>query len=232
MSTVLHVLSAGAIEPGLVDAAEAFGERNDCEVKITWATTPVIRKRLGGGEVVDVVIATREAIDGFAREKKLSAAKVVDIGRVGIGMVVRDRAPEPDIASVGALKYAVLDADSVVFNRASSGLQVERILGEMGLLDRIQAKTSRYNNGPAMMEHLIKGKGKEIGFGAIVEILMFRDKGLKLSAPLPPEVQHYTEYAAAPMTAAPEADLAVEFVSYLGTQEAKAHFAACGVELE
>lgn len=232
MSTVLHVLSAGAIEPGLVEAAGVFGEQHGCEVKITWATTPVIRKRLGGGEVADVVIATREALDAFAREKKLAASDIIDIGRVGIGMVVRDRAPEPDISSIGALKYAVLDADSVVFNRASSGLQVERIFGEMGVLERIQSKTSRYNNGPAMMDHLIKGQGKEIGFGAIVEILMFREQGLKLAAPLPPEVQHYTAYAAAPMTAAPEADLAAEFVNYLGTQEAKAYFAACGVELE
>jgi len=233
MSTVLHVLSAGAIEPGLVDAAEAFGERNDCEVKITWATTPVIRKRLGGGEVADVVIATREAIEGFAKDKKVSGEESVPIGRVGIGMVIRDRALAPDISSIGALKYALLDAESVVFNRASSGLQVERIFAEMGVLERIQGKTSRYNNGPAMMEHLIKGKGsKEIGFGAIVEILMFRDKGLTLAAPLPPEVQHYTEYVAAPMLAAPEEDLAAEFVNYLGTQEAKACFAACGVELE
>jgi molybdate transport system substrate-binding protein len=232
MSDEIHVISAGAIEPGLLDAVEAFRERNDCDVKITWATTPVIRKRLAGEEVVDVVIATREAIEGFAKEKKVSGKESVPIGRVGIGMVVRDRAPAPDISSVGALKYAVLDAESVVFNRASSGLQVERILGEMGLLERIQAKTSRYNNGPAMMEHLIKGKGREIGFGAIVEILMFRDKGLSLAAPLPPEVQHYTEYVAAPMAAAPEAELAASFVQYLATQEAKAYFAACGIEIE
>jgi len=232
MSAVVQVLSAGAIEPGLVDAAAAFGDANDCEVKITWATTPVILRRVAGGEKSDVVIATREAIGQLARDRKVSAEESVPVGRVGIGMVIRDRAPAPDIGSIGALKYAVLDADSVVFNRASSGLQVERILGEMGLLERIQAKTSRYNNGPAMMEHLIRGKGKEIGFGAIVEILMFRDQGLRLAAPLPPEVQHYTEYVAAPMAAAHEAELAAEFVRYLGSPGAQAYFAACGVELE
>ena len=49
MSAVVQVLSAGAIEPGLVDAAAAFGDANDCEVKITWATTPVILRRVAGG---------------------------------------------------------------------------------------------------------------------------------------------------------------------------------------
>lgn len=230
MSADIHVLSAGAIEPGLLDAVEAFREETGDEVEITWATTPVIQRRIAGGEVVDVVIATREAIDGLARAKKVDGRQAVELGRVGIGMVVRRGAPVPDISSVGALKYAVLDADSVVFNRASSGLQFERILGEMGVFDRIQSKTVRYNNGPAMMEHLIKGKGKEIGFGAIIEILMFRDKGLLLAAPLPPELQHYTEYVAAPMTAAPNEEGAEAFVRYLGSPAARALFSERGIE--
>jgi molybdate transport system substrate-binding protein len=230
MSDEIHVLSAGAIEPGLLDAVELFRMQSGRGVRITWATTPVIERRIASGEKVDVVIATNHAIDGFVREKKVSEKERVAIGRVGIGMVVRDRAPAPDISSVGALKYAVLDADSVVFNRASSGLQVERILGEMGILDRIQAKTVRYGNGPAMMEHLIKGKGKEIGFGAIVEIRMFSDRGLKLAAPLPPELQHYTEYAAAPMIEAPDGGGAKKFTRYLDTPEARGMFAAHGIE--
>lgn len=230
MSGEIHVLSAGAIEPGLVDAVERFREETGYDVRITWATAPVIERRIDGGETPDVVIATRATFDAFARQKRIRAEQAVYVGRVGIGMVVRDRAPAPDISTVGALKYALLDADSVVFNRASSGLQVERIFREMGVLQRILPKVSRYDNGPAVMEHLIKGKGKEIGFGAIVEILMFRKRGLKLVAPLPPEVQHYTEYVAAPMTGASEAEGAGRFVRHLDTPQAKADFAACGVE--
>lgn len=232
MTAEIHVLSAGAIEPGLVDAAEAYREQSGNDVRITWATTPVIRKRIAGGEAADIVIATREAIDDFTRDGKTAAPKRVPVGRVGIGIVMRRIAPVPDISSAGALKYAVLDADSVVFNRASSGLYVERMLAEMGILDRIQSKTSRYGNGPAMMEHLIKGKGKEIGFGAITEILMFRDKGLKLAGPLPPELQHYTDYVAATMTAAPNPGGAKQFIRYLATPAAKALFAAHGIEPE
>jgi molybdate transport system substrate-binding protein len=232
MSDEINVLSAGAIEPGLVDSAAAFRELSGREVKITWATTPVILKRIGDGDKPDVVIANREAFEKLVLARKLAAKDGVSVGRVGIGMVVRDRAPAPDISSLGALKYALLDADSVVFNRASSGLQVERILREMGVFERIQGKVSRYNNGPAMMDHLMAGKvqGKEIGFGAIVEIRMFADQGLRLAAPLPPEVQYYTEYVAAPMGAAADPDGAEAFVAFLGTPEARGYFAACGVE--
>ena len=230
MSSEIHVLSAGAIEPGLVAAAEAFREQGGQDVRITWATTPVIRKRIGGGEVPDVVIATDEAVDDFERDGWVAGRERGAVGRVGIGVVMRKAAPVPDLSSAGALKYALLDADSVVYNRASSGPYVEKMLAEMGILDRIHSKTSRYGNGPAMMEHLINGKGKEIGLGAIIEILMFRDRGLKLAGPLPPELQHYTNYVAGPMAAASNPGGAKTFPRYLATPAARALFAAHGVE--
>jgi molybdate transport system substrate-binding protein len=230
LTAKIHVLSAGAIEPGLVAAVEAYREQSGQDVRITWATTPAIRKRIGSGEVADVVIATDEAVDDFARDGTVAGQERVMIGRVGIGVVVRKTAPVPDLSSVGALKYAVLDAESVVYNRASSGLYVEKMLTEMGILDRIRAKTSRYGNGPAMMKHLINGKGKEIGFGAIIEILMFRDQGLTLAGPLPAVIQHYTNYVAVPMTAASNPGGAKQFARYLATPAAKAVFAAHGIE--
>lgn len=230
MTAEIHVLSAGAIEPGLVEAVDAFREESGNDVRITWATTPVIRKRIAGGEAADVVIATQEAIEDFAREGKVAAKGRAPVGRVGIGIVMRRSSPAPEISSAGAIKYAVLDADSVVFNRATSGLLVERMLGEMGILERIQPKTVRYGNGPSMMEHLINGKGKEIGFGAITEILMFRDKGLKLVGPLPDEIQHYTDYVAAIMSDAPNPGGAKQFTRYLAAPATKALFAAHGIE--
>ena len=59
---------------------------------------------------------------------------------------------------------------------------------------------------------------------------MFSDRGLKLAAPLPPELQHYTEYVAAPMIAAPDGEGARLFTSYLDTPEARGLFAARGIE--
>src|SRR5258708_32100526 len=78
------------------------------------------------------------------------------------------------------------------------------------------------------MEHVLKGKGREIGFGPVTEILQHREKGLKLVGPLPPEVQNYTSYSAAPMTAAANAEPAKAFVRYLGSPESKALFVGAG----
>ena len=191
-TTTIRLLSAGAIEPGLVAAVGAFNARGATQANITWATTPAIRGRIANGDIFDIVIASGEAIDCFAQQQKIAGDKRVSVGRVGIGVFARNDVDVPDVSSVEALKQAVLNADSVVFNRASSGLYVETLMNQWGLYEPILERTKRFDNGPAMMAHLINGKGHEIAFGAIIEILMFRDQGLKLASPLPPAVQHWS----------------------------------------
>lgn len=224
------LLSAGSVEPGLVAAVDAFSAQGAFQVGITWSTAPVIRRRIAEGQVFDVVIAPSAAVDEFVGQHKVAAEKSVYVGRVGIGVVTRADVDVSDISNVDALKTAVLAAQSVVYNRASSGLYVEALLRKMAIYDRIQEKTTRYDDGPAMMAHLIAGKGREIGFGAIIEILMFRDRGLKLAGPLPPEVQHWTMYVAVPMIAASDAEGARSFLRYLATAPARALFAAHGID--
>jgi molybdate transport system substrate-binding protein len=136
----------------------------------------------------------------------------------------------PDISSADALKRSVLAADSIVFNRASSGIYFENLLKKMEIYGEVQAKTTRYADGAAVMVHVLNGKGREIGFGPVTEILQHREKGLKLVGPLPPEVQNYTSYSAAPMTAAANAELAKALVRYLGSAESKALFVGAGID--
>ena len=225
----IKVLSAGAIEPGLRAAAAAFRKQSGHEVNIAFNTTPEIRKRIGGGDAFDVVIAPPAALDEFAGAGKVAADRV-DVGRVGLGVAVRPGAPVPDISSSDALKHSVLQAESIVFNRASSGIYFENLLKKMEIYEQLQARTTRYADGASVMEHVLKGKGREIGFGPVTEILQHREKGLNFVGPLPPEVQNYTSYSAAPMTAAASAELAKVFVRYLGSPESKALFVRAGID--
>ena len=225
----LSVLSAGAIEPGLKAASAAWQRASGDVVRITFATAPQLRKRIGGGEAADVVIAPPTALEEFAREGKLAALRS-DVGRVGLGVAVRPDAPVPDVSSAAALERAMLEAESLVFNRASTGLYFEGLLKKMGIYEKVAAKTARYDTGAAVMEHLLKGKGREVGVGPITEILLFRDQGLKFVAPLPAEVQNYTSYTAAPMTASANSNAAAAFVLFLAGPAGKAHFKAAGIE--
>jgi molybdate transport system substrate-binding protein len=229
MAAEIRVLSAGAVEPGLRAAAGAYAKQSGNQVNITFNTAPQIRKRVEGGDAFDVVIAPPAALEEFAKAGKLAGERA-SLGRVGLGVAVRPRAELPDISSTEALKRSVLAADSIVFNRASTGIYLENLFKKMGLYEQILPKTTRYPDAGAVMEHLLKGKGREIGFGPVTEILLHRDKGLKLVGPLPADIQNYTAYSAAPMTSAAQAGPARAFVLWLGGPEAKALLVAAGVD--
>src|SRR5258708_8109206 len=191
MADEIRVLSAGAVEPGLRAAAAAYKMQPGHDVTMAWNTAPESRRRIGGGAAYDVVIAPPAALDEFAAAGKVAAERA-SLGRVGMGVAVRPGAPVPDISSGEALKRSVLAAESIVFNRASSGISFEDLLKKMEIYGQVQAKTTRYADGAAVMGIVLKGKGREIGVGPVTEILQHREKGLKLVGPLPPEVQNYT----------------------------------------
>lgn len=224
----LQVLSAGAIEPGLKAAAAAFEKQTGHVAKITFNTAPELRKRMDSNPAFDVVIAPPAVIADFAAASKLLDARA-NVGRVGMGVAVREGAAVPDIANAEALKRSVLDAESLVFNRASTGLYLEGLLKKMDVYAQVEGKTTRYPDGAAVMEHVIKGKGREIGFGAMTEILLYSSKGLKLVGPVPAEVQNYTSYTAAPLASGKNQALAQQFVGFLSGPVGKPLFVAAGV---
>jgi molybdate transport system substrate-binding protein len=222
------VLSAGAIEPGIQAAASAFEKQTGHSVKITFNTAPELRKRMEGNPAFDVVVAPPAVIGDFATAGKLAAGRA-NVGRVGMGVTVRDGAASPDISTADAVKKSVLAADSLVFNRASTGLYLEGLLKRMDVYTQIEGKTTRYADGASVLEHVIKGKGVEIGFGAMTEILLYTSKGLKLVGPLPPEIQNYTSYTAAPLATAASQALAQQFVMFLSGPSGKPLFVAAGI---
>jgi molybdate transport system substrate-binding protein len=230
LAAEIKVFSAGAVEPGLVRAIEAFKHASGNSVKVEFNTAPQLAKRLAAGDVADVLIAPPGALDQHVKDGKVAADGRIVVGKVGAGVVVRKDLPNPDIATTAAFKQTVLGADSLVYNTASTGLYLEKLFERLGIADAVKAKTTRYPNGERVMEHLIHGKGNEIGFGAITEIKLFEPKGLKLAGPLPAEVQNYTTYGAALMTGAPSPEAAKAFLAFLGGAEAKQAFAAAGIE--
>lgn len=224
----ITVLSAGAIEPGIKAAAAAFEKQTGHSINITFHTAPELRKRMEGAPAFDVVIAPPAVINDFASAGKLAAGRA-NVGRVGMGVVVRARAPVPDISTADAVKASVLAADSLVFNRASTGLYWEGLLKKMDVYAQVESKTTRYADGASVLEHVIKGKGNEIGFGAMTEILLYTNKGLKLVGPLPADIQNYTSYTAATLLSSLQQALAQQLVIFLSGPAGKPLFVAAGM---
>ena len=230
----LKVLSAGAVEPGVRAAIARYEQASGDRVSVEFAAAPALRGRSATREAAtaasyDLLIAPLAMLDAAAAAGVVRGERAV-LGSVGIGVAVRPGAPVPDIQTPEALKASLLAAESVVYNRASTGVLVERIVRDLGLADALAGKTTRVADGAAVMKHLLQGHGREVGLGAITEILLHKEQGIVYVGPLPAALQTKTTYGASVALQAANAAAAEQLWRYLGSAEALAHFRAAGID--
>jgi molybdate transport system substrate-binding protein len=223
----IKVLCDGPLEPALPAIGEAFKKKTRHQVEFVFAPSPVIHKRIMDGETADVVIVQPNFLAELAANGKVDAGDHPAFGRVGIGLAARADAPARDIKTAEALKQVLLKADTLAFNTVASGNQFAKVLERLGIAEEIKAKVVRTEPGK-MYEPVLNGTGDDIAAGTISQIRA--DKRLKFIGPLPAELQSYLQYAAIPMTGAPNMKAAVEFIRFLFTPAVKAQLAAAGVE--
>jgi len=146
----------------------------------------------------------------------------VEIGKVGIGVAVREGAPLPDISTTDALRQALLNAESLVYadpaKGASSGIYFANLLQRLWIAEAVKEKTF-LRPGGYVVELVAEGKA-EIGIHQITEILPV--KGVTLVGPLPAEVQNITTYVAGISTTARQPEIAKQFLSFV-TRPENAH---------
>lgn len=223
-----QVLSGGALEPA-VEAALALWHGRGGAGAVTYATAPRIAERLAGGERPALVLAPAPFVEGLSRSGAL-AAPPVPLGAVAVGIALRDGAPVPDTATEDGLRDALLAADAVVFNRASTGLYVERLLDRLGLAERLAPRTVRFPDGDGVLRRLAAGTGREIAFAATTEILLFRGRGVRLLGPLPGAWRNSTSYAAGLLREHAGDEAARGLLTFLASAAARAAMAEAGVE--
>jgi molybdate transport system substrate-binding protein len=226
----VSVLSAGAVEPGMTKVIDSFRRETGHDVKVTFATAPAILKRIGDANIAAVVVAPRAVLDEWVKAGKAASATRVTVGRIGVGVMVRDGAPLPKIGTVDDFKQSLLRAESIVYNQASTGIYLETLFDRLGIAERLKTKTTRYPDAAAVLNHVGKGKRSEIGLGAVTVIIEGEGKGLKFVGPLPAEIQNYTAYAAIVVADGVAPDSGQEFVRYLTSPAAKKAFASAGIE--
>lgn len=228
----IGILSAGAPKTGVRLCAEAWSAESGTPCEIEFATAPTIRERVGAGETAaDIVVAPVAAMEGFVAAGKIVDGSVVPIGEIAAGVVVRNGAEEPDLSSATALREAMLAADCIVYNQASSGQYIETMIARLGIADRVAEKTVRVPNGAAVMEYLAADdRPRTIGFGQVTEIRLHETIGVHLVGPLPAEIGKVTAYAAGVATDNADVDAAASLVSFIGSDRGRAIFAETGVE--
>jgi molybdate transport system substrate-binding protein len=192
----IKVLTAGAFKQVLLMLVPDFEKQTGHKVIVENDTVGALAKRIEGGEVFDLAVLTPAAVNDLSSKGKFVAGSRTNLGRVGVGVVVREGAPKPDISSVDAFKKALLAAKSVAYidpaAGGSSGIYVAGLLDRLGVAAEVKPKAKLIPGG-AVAEHIARGEA-ELGIHQISEILPV--KGVTLVGPLPADIQNYTIYAA------------------------------------
>ena len=228
---LVRILSAGAPKTGVRLCAEAFFGKSDQPFEIEFATAPVIKERVATSAAnADVIVAPEPAMQGFISNGLVVPDTVALIGSVTAGVVVRNGAIDPDIGSVDAFVEAMLAADRLVYNQASSGQYIADMIDRLGIADQLAAKTERLATGAAVMEFLVADMAdRTIGFGQITEIKLQEHLGVHLVGPLPEAIGKVTTYAAGLFASGDNQRDALSLIEFMTSVDGKRIFVDSGV---
>jgi molybdate transport system substrate-binding protein len=211
----LKVISAGAVRSVIGGMIEDYSRQTGTKFNFTVGPTGMLRKVIASGEPADLIIASAPLMAELEQTGKMIAGSRVDLGRIGLGVVIREGAPVPDVATPEAFKQALVNAQSIAFTDPERGgtstLHLMALAERFGIKDLVVKKGIHATGGNDAAAKVAEGKA-EI---AIVLISEIHAKGAKLAAPLPPPLQLHTIYAAAIPSSSADPNAARAFVTAL-----------------
>jgi molybdate transport system substrate-binding protein len=227
----ISVFSSGAPSAVLKVLAVAFARDTGNHVEFTVGTPGDLQNKLAAGATPDLVVAPAPVIEKLERAGTLKAGSRVDLARVGVGVVVREGAPKPDIATVDAVRTMLLAAKSVVHTSPEgsgfAGKAVARMIEQMGIADAVKPKLTIMQAIDGGVDLVAKGKA-EVGLFNISEILPVQ--GVTLVGPLPASVQNYIVFAAGLHSGSRSPGPAQAFVKLATDPATRAQWSAGGLE--
>ena len=132
----VKVLTAGAFKEAVLAVVPDFEKQTGNRVVVDNDTVGALRKRIEGGEIFDVAVLTPAAVDDLAAAGKIAPGSRVNLASIGIGVVVKEGAPKPDVSTVETFKQALLAAKSVAYidpaSGGSSGIYIDKLLERLG----------------------------------------------------------------------------------------------------
>jgi len=228
----LKIISAGAVKRGVATVAANFERAANDKVEVVFATAPKLRERVLAGETADVIVAPPAAMDVFEQHGKIAAGSRGHVGRSRVGVVMHKDAAAPDVSDTAAFTSALRNASAVVYNTASSGIYIEKLLDKLGLRNELAARSVQVQSGSAVMEAVAARPPGAVGLAQISEVMVLIDKGcaVKLVAPLPDEIQNITRYDAAASAGSANPQPALALARELASDAAKKIFIASGID--
>jgi molybdate transport system substrate-binding protein len=194
----LKVISAGAVRGLIAEIVDDYSRQTGQKFDFTIGTTGQLRNIIASGQHADLIIMSTPLMGELEKTGRLTPGSRAELGRVGIGVAVRDGAASPDVSTPNALKKALIEARSVAYTNpaegGTSGIYFTSVAERFGIGDDIKKKATLTRGGREAAIEVAEGRA-ELAIVFISEAMAV--KGVRLAGPLPPTLQDYSAYAAA-----------------------------------
>jgi molybdate transport system substrate-binding protein len=227
----IKVMSAGAVQAMVTLIGNEWAAANGHTLDLNFATAGSLRERLGGGEATDVAILSESAVAALDKTGLFVPGGVRNLGRTRTGVVIREGAPRPDIATVEAFKQALLDARAISYSDpkggGSSGTFFAGLLERLGIADRVNETAVLKKRGFEVAQAVVDGEA-DLGTTFISEILTV--KGAAVAGPLPAELDNANTYTGAIHARSVQKEAAAALLSALSDPAGRGRWTAAGLE--
>jgi molybdate transport system substrate-binding protein len=223
----IKVLSTQAPEEAYRELVPQFEKASGHKVTTIFTGTLDLQKRIGAGEMYDLIIMAGPAIDDFIKAGKIVAGTRVNIASSGVGVGVRAGAPKPDIGTTEAFKKALLAAKSIGYSTGPSGVYVTGLFQRLGIADAVKGKLKQTPTGVFVGSLLASGEA-EIGVQQVSEMSHF--PGVDYVGPLPADIQEITMFSSGIQVGAEQTEAAKDWIKFLTAPAAAPAFKSRGLE--
>lgn len=194
----LKVISAGAVRSVVGGMIDDYSKQTGHKFDFTTGPTGFLRDTIASGKPADLIIASSPLMAELEKTGKMTPGSRIEIGRIGLGVVIREGATAPKLTTPDDLKQALINAKSIAHTDPKLGgvsvVHLMKIADGFGIRDEVTKKSVHATGGNDAAAKVAKGEA-EIAVILISEI--GEAKGAKLAGLLPGPTQLWMDYSAA-----------------------------------
>lgn len=223
----LKILSGNGGRAAVSELSSRFGRETGAKIDVDFAVNPQVRKRVLEGEAFDVAVLNPPVLDELIKAGKIAPETRTVIGRIGIGVGMKQGAPRPDVSTVEGFKKALLSARKVAYpEEGASGVYFANLVKRLGIeqemKSRLMPMPGEYN-----VEVVATGEADMV---VVVASRMWGVKGVEVVGMLPNELQTWIAFAAGVSSQARDPEAARRLVKYLVAPSSEPFLREIGLE--
>lgn len=223
----IRVLSVGSVQVATRTLAPEFEQASGHKIVFTIVSPDQIADRLQNNSH-DMLIASVPVITTLDHAGGIHVGTRTPLARAGVGVMVRDSGPSPDVSTPEGFKRTLLAAKSIAYGNPAlpnqSGEVTVRILAKAGILEAVKPKLRAAGLGPGLA---MVARGE-------VELALFNQvelpPGVRLAGPVPAPLQDYTSYEAAVLARGAAPAASQQFIRWISAADARKVWEAARLE--